>query len=224
MHGCCLDPRVGRGRFDRDTKPARDYRISDSLAQARASIVRACTVAVTPSELGAPNCTPNPYPFILTVNRRRHGRHDRAHGGVQILLLLLPCDVKVLVNEITSVLLKRILHEFYLIFLMFSLLWSPQCATNGWKAELDILFCNVQIYRLVYIIMIYSFQQQEEQLLVNLIFLWYSNLVEGQHAHYARSGLKLIITFELAIYHITFPNKIIIRWDCCTLTFYRICV
>jgi hypothetical protein len=93
MHGCCWDPRVGRGRFDRDTKPARDYRISDSLAQARASIVRACTVAVTPSELGAPNCTPNPYPFILTVNRRRHGRHDRAHGGVQILLLLLPWSV-----------------------------------------------------------------------------------------------------------------------------------
>ena len=34
MHGCCvgerppLDPPVGRGRFDRDTKPARDYRIS----------------------------------------------------------------------------------------------------------------------------------------------------------------------------------------------------
>lgn len=34
MHGCCvgerppLDPPVGRGAFDRDTKPARDYRIS----------------------------------------------------------------------------------------------------------------------------------------------------------------------------------------------------
>jgi hypothetical protein len=70
-----------------------------------------------------------------------------------------------------------------------SFLFLQQCATNGWKAELDILFCNVQIYRLVYIIMIYSFvilckhvlwkknltygnnlfmskQQQEEQLLV----------------------------------------------------------
>ncbi|ONM00857.1 hypothetical protein ZEAMMB73_Zm00001d030351 [Zea mays] len=117
MHGCCvgerlpLDPPVSRGRFDRDTKSAREYRISSSLAQAHAPIIPVYTVAVKPSEPGAPNCTPNPYAFILTVNRRRRGCHDRAHGGVQIPLLLLPCDVKVLVNEITSVRPKRILHE-----------------------------------------------------------------------------------------------------------------
>jgi hypothetical protein len=96
MHGSCvgerlpLDPPVSRGRFDRDTKSAREYRISSSLAQAHAPIVPVCTVAVTPSEPGAPNCTPNPYAFILTVNRRRRGCHDRAQGGVQIPLLLLP--------------------------------------------------------------------------------------------------------------------------------------